>query len=110
MRLVMGKESGMVVVTVMRTELDKDIMVVMEDMIMLGTEIILYHMIVKLTHINKLKPTKLQCQIGHKKGICVTIVDRKIIGLEFAELLNILSIFTMIHLNTKKVKMLRQIL
>ena len=54
----MGKESGEVAVIIIRTIVDKDIIMVMEDLVVLGAAVISDHMMVKLTCIVSTKVTK----------------------------------------------------
>ena len=49
----MGKEDGVVAVTVVRTVVGEDITIVTDDIVVMGAEIILDHMIAKLTYIYK---------------------------------------------------------
>lgn len=45
LKLIMGKEDGVIAIIVIRTMVDKDILVVVDDIAMMGAEIILDHMI-----------------------------------------------------------------
>ena len=49
----MGKKDGVVTVTVIKIEVDKDIVVVVDDVVVVGTEIISDNVMVKLMYINK---------------------------------------------------------
>ena len=49
----MGKEDGVVAVTVIRIAEDEDIVVVVDNVVVVGTEIISDHAMAKLMYINK---------------------------------------------------------
>ena len=49
----MGKEDGVVAVAITRTVEDEDIVVVVDDMVVVGARIISDHAIAKLMYINK---------------------------------------------------------
>ena len=49
----MDKEDGVVAIAIIRTVEDEDIVVVMDDMVVVGAEMISDHVMVKLMYINK---------------------------------------------------------
>ena len=57
----MGKEDGVVAVTVIRTVMDEDIEVVMDYVVMVETKIIFDHMMAKLMYIHKYNKATTLC-------------------------------------------------
>ena len=87
---------------------DEDIKKVLDDMVVVGNEIISDHAMANLTYINK--NNKTITWDYKQKEILVIVMDWKAIGPEFTRPLSILSIFIKNYAKIRRIKLLRQIL